>query len=346
MKKIIIHHRTKHHSSHSGYSRLLDYIEDAITIPKDLSNRKVPYNLAKFLVSKVNKEKGEYTTDSLEKEVTLFKTLMQYKATNNVVHYLNAERDIRFIINQKRLRNKHTFLGTFHKPKEILLKKITNPSTLKKLTGAICVGPNQIEFLKEWLQLENVKFIPHGIDLQYFKPNISKRKENNLVFVGQHLRDFKALNYCILKIAEKTPNLTVNVIVHKSYQKYIQPHPAINVFSNVDDIALKKFYQEATALFLPMVNSTACNSILEAMAMGLPIITNNVGGNYGYINSEQAIIAPKGEHDFMIDATIELLRDEAKIHKMSLQSLEQVKQFDWNEVAKQVVEFYRYSAVN
>ncbi len=223
---------------------------------------------------------------------------------------------------------------------------ITNPSILKKLKGAICVGPNQVEFLKEWLQIENVKFIPHGIDLQFFNPNFSERKENNLVFVGQHLRDFEALNYCVPKMADKIPNLIVNVIIHKSYQKYILPHPAINVFSNVDDIALKKFYQEATALFLPMINSTACNSILEAMAMGLPIISSNVGGNYGYVNKSNAILVPKGENDYLIDATVELLKNEDKLNQMSLKSLEISKQFDWVNVAKQVDEYYRYCAIN
>ena len=346
MKKIIVSHRSKHHSRYSGYSRLIDFLQDTIAIPSGRSKNIVPYRIAKFIASNLDKKKGEYNSESVEKEAELFKELTKYKDKKSIIHYLNAERDIRFIVNRKSLFKNSSFIGTFHKPNEVLEKQIPNTKYLNKLDGAICVGPNQVDFIKNWLNIDNVKFIPHGIDTKFFTSDINKRNEKTLLFVGQHLRDFKTFNYCIPKIADKISGLKVNVILHNSYKKYIEPHNSVEVFSNVNDTDLKHYYQNATLLFLPMLNSTACNSILEAMAMGLPIISSDVGGNYGYVNDKNAILVPKGDDDFLIDATVALLKNEDKINEMSLMSLQESKQFDWLNIAKQVGEFYSYCVIN
>ncbi len=340
MKKIIINFRSSHHSSFSGYDRLLDYIDDAIKIPSDRSEKIIPYKLAKFIGSFVDKNKGEYNSDSVRKEIELYRYL---KSNNNkkIIHYLNAERDIRFIVNHKHFFDNSYFIGTFHKPNEILKKQITNSKYLKKLDGAIAVGPNQVDFLKNWLNIENVKFIPHGIDTKFFIPDFSKREDYTLLFVGQHLRDFDTFNKCIPKIAEQTPSLKVNVILHKSYKKYVEPHSSIEVFSDVNDLQLKSFYQRATALFLPLLDSTACNSILEAMAVGLPIISSDVGGNYGYINSSNSILAPKGDVDILVEASVSLLKNEIEVNKMSEKSLELSRSYNWEKVASQLNDYYK-----
>lgn len=345
MKKIIINHRSQHHSGYSGYSRLIDYLGDVISVPSDGYKGIVPYRIAKWIASNLNQKKGEYNSDSIDKELELYRLLKQEK-DNKIVHYLNAERNIRFLVNSKQFFTDTTFLGTFHKPSEVLKQKITDNAYVKKLDGAIAVGVNQVDFLKNWLNTDKVSYIPHGVDTQFFKPDFTKREESTLLFVGQHLRDFEALNYCIPRIAEKIKDLKVNVVLHKSYKKFVEPHSSVAIFSNVEDTDLRDFYQRATALFLPMKNSTACNSILEAMAVGVPIISSDVGGNYGYIDRERAILVSRGKNDFLIDATIDLLNNEDKIMNMSNMSLEASKKLEWGKVAKQVNEFYKHCALN
>src|SRR5690606_23541277 len=102
--------------------------------------------------------------------------------------------DIGHLVNFKKFFPKTKFCGSFHKPPEVLGKTIKNSFYLKNLDGAIAVGENQVEFLKEWLQLETVAFIPHGVDTDFFKPEFSKQEADTIIFVGQHLRDFEAFN--------------------------------------------------------------------------------------------------------------------------------------------------------
>lgn len=341
MKKIVISHRSIHHSGYSGYSRLIDFLGDTIKIPSEEFTTIIPYRVSKFIASNLDQKKGIYNSDSVEKEIELFSLLKNHKNEKKVIHYLNAERDIRFVVNKKRMFNNSSFIGTFHKPNEVLEKQTPSSKYLKKLDGAICVGPNQVDFIKNWLHMDNVKFIPHGIDTKFFKPNLNKREENTLLFVGQHLRDFKSFNYCIPKIAEKIPSLKVNVILHRSYKKYIAPHKAINVFSNLNDMELKEHYQIASALFLPMLNSTACNSILEAMSCGLPVITTGVGGNSSYLKGTNNVLAPLNNKDILIDAAIELLKNEDTLFDNGKLSREKALKYDWGKIAVQIEKFYK-----
>src|SRR5690606_661805 len=141
------------------------------------------------------------------------------------------------------------------------------------------------------------------------------RKRNTLLFVGQHLRDFEVLNNTIPKLAQEIVDLKVNVVLHPGYVSKIQTNSHIDIFTKVDDKTLLKFYQEACALYLPMLNSTACNSLLEAMACGLPIITSNVGGNTNYLEDTESILIEKGANDKLIKETKCLLDDNVRMEE-------------------------------
>jgi len=335
MKPIIIHHRSVHHASNSGYSRLIDYLSEVNLIS---GNVKFPHKLAKFISKNTNQNASDYDSLSVLKEIELFKHLL--KSEQQLVHYLNAERDIRHIVNYKNRFKNVSFCGTFHKPPLILQNQIKDNSYLKKLDGAIAVGENQVEFLKNWLKNENVTYIPHGVDTNFFVPNKSKKKNNTIMFVGQHLRDFKLFNTCIPIIAEKISDLKINVVIRKEYVKQIESHSAINIFSGINDFELRSLYQESSLLFLPLKDVTACNSILEALACGLPIVTTDVGGNSSYLNGTKNILAPP-DKDFTISAIINLLNNENKLIQIGESSREHSLNFDWSLIVKQIELFYK-----
>jgi len=342
LETIIVHHRSIHHAKNSGYGRLVDFMPNAQILNK---RQLIPYRIAKFIGSKSNQNAGIYNSDSVLKEIELFKLLIKNRKESTVVHYLNGERDIRYAINNSRFFLKTKFCATFHKPPELLEQQISNKAYLEKLNGAIAVGANQVEFLKNWLNIDKVKYIPHGVDTDFFTPDASKVKNHTLLFVGQHLRDFEAFNYCIPRIADKIKELRVNVVMRKDFFKFITPHPSISLHSDVNDNELKEFYQEANLLFLPLLNSTACNSILEAMACGLPIITTDIGGNLGYLKNTKNVLAPKGDFNYLIDAALEILSNESKSLQMRENSRNKALELDWKNSAKEIRGFYKHLEV-
>ncbi|WP_348810495.1 glycosyltransferase family 4 protein [Flavobacterium maritimum] len=338
MEKIIIHHRSAHHAQNSGYGILADYLKGR-TLP--YLDSKFPYALAKQMAKLFDQKAGNYDTISFIKEYELLKQLIAFQKKNGIVHYLNGERDIRLSIALNSYLKKYKFIATFHKPPEILREIIPHTKYLKKLNGAIAVGKNQVDFLKNWLDLENVKFIPHGVDTVFFKPDASKRKENTVLFVGQHLRDFDALNYAIPRLKAQNPKVKINAVLRKDFANKIVPNDAVTVFSELDDDSLRTLYQEATLLFLPLKNATACNSILEAMACGLPIISTDVSSNADYVKNEAGVLVPHNDYKALVDETVSLLKDIDKQLDMSKKAKATSLDFEWGKVALEIESFYK-----
>lgn len=336
MNKIFVHHRSGHHGINSGYGKLIDYLDANVVYGKT----RFPYRFWKFLAYKHSQNAGIYDAGGMLKTIELYNLLKKNKNKNNIVHFLNGERDVRHLGLLKWRFPNTVFCATFHKPPETLKRIITDNTALKKLDGAIAVGANQVKFLKEWLDIENVVYIPHGVDTRFFKPNDSVKKKDTLLFVGQHLRDFETFNKTIPKLATAIKNLCVNVVIHQSYIDKVEHHDCLNIFTQVDDEVLRLLYQESTALYLPMLDGTACNSILEALACGLPVITNEVGSNAVYLDETSSLLCQKGDGYALVQTTTALLKDEVLLTEISRLSRERALTLDWDKVANEINNFY------
>lgn len=337
MEKIIIHHRSSHHAHNSGYGRLIDYME-AAAIPSGKIS--LPYKITKFISQKADQKAGLYDSTGVIKDWELIRSLSFSKNPDRIIHYLNGERDVRYAIRMASLFSKTKVCATFHKPPEILSETIKNTQYLKKINGAVAVGINQVDFLKNWLNLEKVEFIPHGVDTTFFTPDESKKKENTILFVGQHLRDFEALNYAIPRLKEQIPGLKINAVLRADFAHKITPNDAVTVFSGLDDERLRGLYQEAALLFLPLKNVTACNSILEAMACGLPVISTDIEGNRGYVKNNSGILVPANDYKALVDETMALIKNKESQIKMGQKARTESLGFEWEKIAGQVMAFY------
>ena len=337
MEKILMHHRSSHHAQNSGYGKLMDYLEAEI-LPS--GKKHLPYSIAKYISQKASPQAGLYESTSVPKDWELIRHLLLSNNKDRIIHYLNGERDIRYAMKVASLFSKTKVCATFHKPPEILSTTIQDTRYLKKLDAAITVGVNQVDFIQNWLNLENVKFIPHGIDTAFFRPDASKRKENTLLFVGQHLRDFEALNYAIPRLKEQIPSIKINAVLRSDFANKIVSNDAVTIFSGIDDERLRAMYQEAALLFLPLKNGTACNSILEAMACGLPIISTDIGGNKGYVKTDSGVLVPSNDCKALVDETVCLLKDKSKQIQMSEKARSNSLEFEWEKVAVEIEAFY------
>ena len=336
MHKTFIYHRSRHHAIHSGYAKLLDHVEGKIV---DGLNTRTPYKLSKLISSNIPTTAGIYDSQSVNKEVELFKTLQSISKVKSIVHYLNAERDIRYNLKLRRNFPLTKFVATFHRAPTVLKEKITNLKYLKKLDAAVCVGENQVDFIKNWLGSKQVRYIPHGVDTFFFKPDLNLKKEHSILFVGRHLRDFDTLNWAIPKFEKFDPSLKVKIVGMPSALEKVKQYKNVIKFSGIDDNTLKTLYLTSKILFLPLRDGTACNSILEAMACGLPIITNKIGGNEAYLKGTNSCF--EDDREILYKQTVDLLENEEKQKANSQKLRKKAMEYEWSHVAEQVENFHQ-----
>ncbi len=87
------------------------------------------------------------------------------------------------------------------------------------------------------------------------------------------------------------------------------------------------------------INSTNIDntpiSVIEAMALGLPVISTDVGGMpYLIENGVDGVLVPEKNPSAMVDAIVDLLEHPEKAHRIALAANRKVQAFDW-EVVKE-----------
>lgn len=324
--------RMKHHSPHSGYDRLSHFMScerfDGSFIFKRLGL--IPDRVWGLLLRK----SYFYMVPQMKREIELQIKTLFYK--NTIFHFLYGENDFRRFYPVK----KNKLFITFHLPPNKYIQYFGKPPKLKKFNAIIVVSLNQIEYFKKWIPEEKIVFIPHGIDTNFYRPAQNGIKKDEILFVGTHLRDFEVLRRVIEKIEKLCPEISFTIVTFKENWKIFHGAKNIKLYDGITESQLLHFYQSHKILFLPLIDGTANNTLLEAASCGLPIITTNVGGIKDYLDNECAILIDSKKIDLIVTNIIDLIKDERKREELSTKARSRMLLYDWKIIASRMETVY------
>jgi len=332
MNIIHIATRMKHHSLHSGYDRLSDYIPckkfNSGWVSKSLGL--IPHRLWAQLL----RRSKFYLVPEMKREIEL-----QVRALfrpESIFHFLYGENDFR----RFRPGGKNKLFVTYHFPPMKYSQYFAKPPNLKRVNAIIVVGSNQADYFTRWIPKEKILFIPHGIDTEYYTPGENGIRNNRILFVGTHLRDFDVLKRVIERIEKLSSNLFFTIVTFKENWKIFQGLRKIELVDDVTEEQLLRYYQSHALLFLPLVDGTANNTLLEGAACGVPIITSDVGAVRDYLDDKSAIILPSGKTEVIVSTIIDLLNDRNKRSELSANARKKILSFDWENIAERMKRAY------
>lgn len=290
-----------HHSYYSGYQRIVFYLEkefECTVVTWGKENIEKTIGKLKLVVLKCQGK------TFLKKRKVISQYCSTYGLDFHLVFFLYS--DIGIILNSEvnYVATVHNLssIGKYNSVKERIIlwykSHIIEPRVYRYAKKIICISRNICTKL-EGKYPTKVEFIPHGIDVHFWKPQLVVNKKvitqqqkitKIALCVGLNGVDIAQVKKCIRALPDTLFYLVGNFQIE---------YPNVVTFNGISDKDLRDLYLLADVFFRPLDFSTANNSLLEAMALGKKIVITRIGGVTDYVTEDYVYLADKNNHDFL-----------------------------------------------
>ena len=194
-----------------------------------------------------------------------------------------------------------------------------------------------------------ISVLPNGVNLEYFHPNLDVQREPEMIVFSGKMSYHANISMAKYLAAEIMPRIwkarpkTRLYIVGKDPSSDIRAlatNPLITITGTVDDI--RPFLWRATVAVVPLLYGAGIqNKILEAMAVGTPVVTtvNALAALQAQAGNE--LLASQGPEEFS-ETVLRLIEDRSLQCRLGDAGVAYVKaHHNWASIASQMVDIYQ-----
>lgn len=143
-------------------------------------------------------------------------------------------------------------------------------------------------FLQHGVREQDIRVVPLGVDTAYFRPGPAGAGPGSgplhAILVGKTERDHEFAAEVMKALPAGVMQL--KVCTHREYHALYRGLPQVELLPFLQDADLLKLYQSAELMFMPFLDCTTNDALMESMACGTPVMTNNVGGIPEYVAAD------------------------------------------------------------
>lgn len=202
------------------------------------------------------------------------------------------------------------------------------------------------------------KVIPNIVDLVRFRPAepTSSASRPRQIVVTRNLEPIYGIETAIKATAQlhRSGGPAVRLAVagvgpsRESLERLAEAEgvsSCVEFLGRMDRDRVAQLYQASDIALNPSLVDNMPNSVLEAMACGVPVVSTDVGGVPFIVENERtALLVAPGDVDSMCRALRRLLVDGELASRLRRASLDEVQRYGWDAVAPQWLEAYRLAA--
>lgn len=185
--------------------------------------------------------------------------------------------------------------------------------------------------------------VPNIVDIERFNSLAPHRNLRRHLLVARNLEpiyDNETAIRAFLEVHRKYPDATLTIAGSgplaeslRSLANTLGLAYAIKFSGRLDRDAMAKAYREADIAINPSLVDNMPNSILEAMASGIPVVSTNVGGVPFIVHDQDtALLVPPKSPDAMANAILRLIEDAVLSEKLVDNGLAEVEKYTWQRV--------------
>jgi glycosyltransferase involved in cell wall biosynthesis len=330
--------RWDHHTESGGYDRLASAIDgttlrqrrltgDAARVSKRLWNS----------VANTNNYLLDYRLEDRLAELRLVaKSLIN---PPDVVHVLYGDEQLDFLL-RWRSWLRCPLVASFHLPAERTAPRFEHfqAGLIRGIDAAILLARSEMASFQRWFGPEKVVYIPHGVDTTRFKPadHLVRSDTLKLLIVGEHMRDWEVAHRVIDEAKYNGLDVQFEIVTKPDFFPQFTGCTNATLHTAVPESRLIEMYQAADAVFLPLKDATANNSLLEGLACGTPAIASDVGGIPDYMNSDSGWLIPRGDAVSAFELIKQLAANKNLVRSRRDSTRAHALTFDWQRIAEKL----------
>ncbi|NAZ86669.1 glycosyltransferase family 4 protein [Kineococcus indalonis] len=189
---------------------------------------------------------------------------------------------------------------------------------LPRAAGLFVLSRAQLPVLASWgLGGPHVRYVPQGVDTGFWAARTAEPVPGAVVSVGNDRhRDYATLAAAWRSVRAAHPGATLTLATRRPVEAGEGSRTV-----QLDHVALREqLYGTAAVAVVPLVPNVHCSGLtatLEAMAVGLPVVTTRTAGMDDYVaHGRTGLLVPPGDPAALAAAVRELLADPQRAAEM------------------------------
>jgi len=267
--------------------------------------------------------------------------MAQYLPVNNGI---NKVLDLTDAISLNYQRSRRFRRGLFSMINLIESRRVWNyeRAAIGRANVSLFISDVDANFLLNGHDARKIKVVPNGVDLAKFQFHCNGYDENTIAFVG-NMRTFPnsdAVKYFVVRVLPLLkwfrPELKFYVVGNEPTIEVLRLHDGKHIFVTGYVDSVIPYLQRSVVMAAPMrAGAGIQNKILEAMAVGTPVVTTSIGVE----GLDRDVIKVADTPEEMCQHIVALIKDKEARRKKSIQARKYIEaNFTWEKNLKNLDE--------
>lgn len=268
--------------------------------------------------------------------IHLLRMAQYFKDIKSVNKILDLTDALSLSLKRSLMFRKHIFFLFYFV--EWLKISVYEPQIIKRFNRCLLISNTDKETSGGLRAADNINIVPNGVDFDYFKPMDKEYDPNSIVFIGNFHsfpnRDavFYFYRNILPLIKKEVPNIKFYVVGINPPPKILElaKDKSVIITGAVDDS--RPYLSDAAVMVCPIRVATGMqNKILEAMAMGLPVICTSMTALWLNRKEDRGVMIADTPSEFA-KKVIDTIKDKDIRQRLSMLARKTViENYNWEE---------------